>query len=109
MYELLRTDTADELMGEIVFGIAERFGKDVAFEKLDELEEAISHLSGNPYLGRIPRYRVLARQGYRVLILEKDFVYYKVDEEKKTVTIYAVFDQRQSGKSILKIMRNIIM
>ena len=38
---------------------------------------------------------VLRRQGYLVLILEKDLVFYKVDDNKKQVIVYAVVDQRQ--------------
>jgi len=44
---------------------------------------------------------VLKRQGYKVLILSKDLVFYKVDREKKMVTIHAVTDQRQDYLRIL--------
>jgi toxin ParE1/3/4 len=44
----------------------------------------------------------LRRQGYLVLILEKNLVFYKVDEEEKTVIIYAVVDQRQDYLGIVR-------
>ena len=43
-------------------------------KKLDELEEQITLLSDNPYMGVEPRYMILRRQGYRVLIVEKNLV-----------------------------------
>ena len=49
-----------------------------------------------------PRYLVLKRQGYKVLILEKNLVFYKINEEKKEVTIYAVVDHRQDYLNIIR-------
>lgn len=82
--------------------IAQNFGNDVALEKLDYLEKSIMNLGENPYIGVQPRYNVLKRQGYLVLILEKDLVFYKVDDDKKVVTVYAVVDQRQDYLSIIR-------
>lgn len=101
-YKVIRTDTADTLIRKIVLYVAQNFGTEVALEKLEELEKSINSLESNPYLGEEPRYPVLRRQGYKVLILEKDIVFYKIDEDKKIVTIYAVVDQRQDYLSILR-------
>ncbi len=101
-YRVERTDTADSLIRKIVLFIAENFGNDVALEKLDYLEKAIMNLGDNPYIGVEPRYNVLRRQGYLVLILEKDIVFYKVDDDRKVVTVYAVVDQRQEYLSIIR-------
>ena len=101
-YKIVRTDTADALIHKIVLGIDETFGSDVALEKLDKLEAEIMLLADNPRLGEVPRYPFLKRQGYRVLILEKDLVFYKIDDEQKVITVYAVFDQRQDYLSILR-------
>ncbi len=101
-YEIIRTDTADALIRNIILFIAEKFDKDTALQKLDELESAIMLLSDNPYIGEEPRYPVLKRQGYRVLILDKNLVFYKVNEEKKAVTVYAIVDQRQDYLNIIR-------
>ena len=101
-YQIVRTDTADALIRRIILFVAENFDNEMALEKLDELEKAIMVLADNPYLGEEPRYLVLKRQGYRVLVLEKDLVFYKVDDVKKIVTVYAVVDQRQDYLSILR-------
>ena len=101
-YQIVRTDTADALIRRIILFVAENFDNETALEKLDELEKAIMVLADNPYLGEEPGYLVLKRQGYRVLVLEKDLVFYKVDDVKKIVTVYAVVDQRQDYLSILR-------
>ena len=100
-YNIVRTDAADSKIRSIILYIREAFGKDIALQKLDELEKSISALADNPYIGVEPRYLVLKRQGYKVLILEKNLAFYKVDESKKEVIIYAVVDQRQDYLNIL--------
>lgn len=100
-YEVIRTDTADSLIRKIVLYAAENFGTDVALEKLDNLEEAIMSFGENPYIGTDPKYNILKRQGYLVLILDKDLVFYKVDD-KRQVIVYAVVDQRQDYLSIIR-------
>ena len=101
-YKVMRTDTADVLIRRIVMYVAENFGTETALEKLDELERSILSLGDNPFIGEDPKYTVLRRQGYKVLILKKDLVFYKVNENEKTVTIYAVVDQRQDYLSIIR-------
>ncbi len=101
-YKIIRTDTADALIHNIILNIADKFGADVALEKLDKLEADIRRLSDNPRLGEEPRYPFLRRQGYRALILDKDIVFYKIDDEHKLITIYAVFDQRQDYVNIMR-------
>jgi len=102
MYQIVRTDTADEGLRKIILYVAENFGNAVALEKLDEIEAGIKGLADNPYLGVVPRYAVLRRKSYRVLILEKDLVFYKIDETKQMITIYAITDQRQDYLSIIR-------
>ena len=93
-YKVLRTDTADALIRNIVLYIAENFGNEIALKKLDDLEKSILKLEDNPYIGTEPRYTVL--------ILEKDLVFYKIDENQKVVTVYAVVDQRQDYLGIIR-------
>ena len=80
-YKVMRTDTADAGIRKIILYVAQNFGNKVALEKLDEIEKRIIELGEDPYIGTSPRYLVLKRQGYKVLILDKDLVLYKIDEE----------------------------
>lgn len=101
-YTVLRTDTADSLIHKIILDIAEKFGAEVALDKLDELENQIILLADNPYMGTDPRYMILRRQGYKVLVTEKNPVFYKINEIQKVVTVYAVVDQRQDYLNIIR-------
>lgn len=101
-YNIIRTDTADAGIRKIILYVAANFGNQVALEKLDDIEKRINVLSDNPYIGVDTRYPVLKRQGYKVLILEKNLVFYKIDESKKEVVIYAVVDQRQDYLNIIR-------
>ena len=101
-YKVIRTDTADAGIRKIILYVAQNFGNNVALEKLNEIEKRILELGDDPYIGTDPRYLVLKRQGYKVLFLEKVLVFYKIDEEKKTVVVYAVVDQRQDYLNIIR-------
>ncbi len=101
-YNIIRTDTADAGIRKIVLYIAQNFGRETALKKLEEIESEILKLESDPYIGTEPRYPVLRRQGYRVLILEKDLVFYKVDEINRRIVIYAVVDQRQDYLNIIR-------
>lgn len=101
-YEVIRTDTADAGIRKIILYVAQNFGNTVALENLDEIEKRILDLGDDPYIGVDPRYLVLKRQGYKVLVLEKDLVFYKIDEENKKVVVYAVVDQRQDYLNIIR-------
>lgn len=101
-YNIVRTDTADAGIRKIILYVAQNFGNDVALEELDEIENGILRLRDNPYIGTTPIYTVLKRQGYKVLILEKDLVFCKIDEANKEVVIYAVVDQRQDYLNIIR-------
>ena len=101
-YEVIRTDTADAGIRKIILYIAQNFGNEVALEQLDYIEKKILELGNDPYIGTDPRYLVLKRQGYKVLILKKDLVFYKINEEKKTVIVYPVVDGRQDYLNIIR-------
>lgn len=101
-YHIIRTDTADAGIRKIILYVAQNFGNDVALKKLDEIEKRIFSLGDDPYIGTEPRYLALKRQGYKVLILDKDLVFYKIDETNKKVIVYAVVDQRQDYLNIIR-------
>ena len=101
-YEIIRTDTADAGIRKIILYVAQNFGNTVALEKLDEIEKRILDLGDDPYIGTNPGYLVLKRQGYKVLVLEKGLIFYKIDEENKKVVVYAVVDQRQDYLNIIR-------
>lgn len=99
-YQILRTDKADEQLRDIIFYIADDSGSvDIALNYLDKIEKAINNLKDFPYSGSVPHYATLRRQGYRVLIVERHLVFYKVNESQQIVTIYAVVDGRRESQN----------
>ncbi len=101
-YTVIRTEIADSQIRQIILRIAENFGKAVALEKLEELEYNLKLLESSPNIGADPHYLVLKRQGYKVLVLEKNLVFYKINEEEKQIIIYAVVDHRQDYLNIIR-------
>lgn len=84
------------------FIYSRNFGNEVALEKLEKLEQSILNLGNQPSIELEPHYPILKRQGYKVLILEKNLVFYKVNEVKKEFVIYAVVDQRKDYLNIIR-------
>ena len=101
-YKIIRTDKADEQLREIIFYIADDSGSiDIALNYLDKIEAAISRLEEFPMSGSTQRYSILRKQGYRVLIVERHMVFYKVNKDEKVVTIYAIVDGRREYKNLI--------
>ena len=101
-YNIVRTDKADEQLREIVFYIADDSGSiNIALNYLDKIEKAISQLEDFPMSRSIPRYSILRKQGYRVLIIERHLVFYKISEDQKEVIIYAIVDGRREYRNLL--------
>ena len=101
-YKIIRTDKADEQLREIIFYIADDSGSvDIALNYLDKIEKAIDRLEGCRMSGSEPRYSILRKQGYRVLIVERHLVFYKVNEKEKIITIYAIVDGRREYKNLI--------
>lgn len=101
-YKIIRTDKADEQLREIIFYIAEDSGSiDIALNYLDKIEKAINSLEEFPMSGSIPRYSILKKQGFRVLIVERHLVFYKIYEDKKEVVIYAIVDGRREYRNLI--------
>lgn len=102
MYQIFRTEKADSQLRDLIFYIADDSGSvDIALNYLARIEKAMNRLSDFPESGSIPRYAILRKQGYRVLIVEKHLAFYKVDKENKLVTIYAVVDSRQEYRNLI--------
>lgn len=100
-YNILRTDKASDQLYDVIQYIADNAGANIALQYLDKLEAAVMNLADFSYSGTVPRYSILKKQGYRVLIVERHLIFYKVDEEKQTVMIHAVVDGRQEYKNLV--------
>ena len=101
-YKIIRTDKADEQLREIIFYIADDSGSvDIALNYLEKIEKAINRLADFPMSGTAPKYSILRKQGYRVLVAERHLVFYKINLDEKEVIIYAVVDGRREYRNLL--------
>ena len=101
-YRILRTDKANDQLYSILQYIAEDSGSvELALKYLDGLEAEIRKLETTPHMGSRPRYSILRKQGYRVLIIRRHLVFYKSDDERQEVIIYAVVDSRQQYLNLI--------
>jgi len=102
MYKIIRTDKTDDQLRDIIFYIADDSGSvDIALKYLDKIEESINRLKEFPNSGSIPRYSIIRKQGYKVVIVEKHLIFYKINEEKKEIIIYAIVDGRREYKNLI--------
>lgn len=100
-YTILRTDKANDQMYDLIQYIAENADPDTALDDLDDLQREIMKLETTPYMGSCPRYSILKKQGYRVLIVSRHLIFYKVSDQEKQVMIYAVADGRQHDLNLI--------
>ena len=101
-YRIERTAKAEEQLRDIVFYRAELTQSvDAAMKLLDKLETEVMQLADFPEAGAPPRYAALRDRKFRVLIIEKYLLFYKVNHESKTVTIYAVVDGRRAYLNLI--------
>lgn len=101
-YRIERTEKADAQIRDIVLYRAELTGStDAALELLDKLETDVMQLAEFPESGPPPRYPALRARGYRVLIIDKYLLFYKVDHAQKKVTIHAVVDGRRDYLNLI--------
>lgn len=101
-FKILRTDKAEEQLREIIFYIADDSGDiNIALTYLDKIESAIKRLQEFPESGSIPRYSILKKQGYRVVVAERHLVFYKINEKEKTIIVYAIVDGRREYRNLI--------
>lgn len=101
-YRIQMTEKAEDQLRDLMFYIAEDSGSiEMAIKHTDRLYKAIKQLEDFPYLGRVPKYSILRRQGYRVVITDKYMTFYKVNEIKKEVVIYAIINSKREYERLL--------
>ena len=99
---MLLTDKANDQLNNIVNYIAgETQNIDIALNYLKKIEQSILELSEFPYIGVKPRYSILRKQGYRVLVIDRLLVFYKVKESSESVIIYAIFNEKQEYRNLI--------
>jgi toxin ParE1/3/4 len=101
-YNVLRTDKAEDQLRDIIYYIADDSGDiEIALNYLEKIEIAIKRLQDYPESGSVPRYSILKKQGFKIQIVERHLVFYKINEAEKMVIIYAVVDGRREYRNLI--------
>ena len=95
-YEIYRTEHFSQKITDLMLYIAEASGfTDRALHTVDRIEEAVLRLADFPESGILPRYESIRRKGYRILVVERYLIFYRVDTQKEIVYLEEIFDGRQ--------------
>lgn len=100
-YSIVKTENAVLDARKITAHILKSFGQESALKMVNELESNILLLKTFPKLGIVPKDLVLKRQDFRILILKKNLVFYKINDKNREIIIYRIFDQRQNYMDII--------
>ena len=89
-------------MHHIVLHVKQSFSNEIAKSVYQDIKDRILLLADNPYMGTIPRHTVLRNKNYRMLIINKNIILYRVFDDKNEVRIYNIFSQRQDYLQLLQ-------
>ncbi len=88
-YEIKITPAAQDDMKSIAAYIR-MDNPDSAINMVTKIKAAIGRLRDNPLIAAVPRDSGIARQGYRMLIVEPYLIFYIVLTEERVVVIHRV-------------------
>jgi len=95
-YSIKRTDKFNDQLIDIIMYIGDAFSKKEAVDYLDYLENIIDSLKEFPYMGLVPRYQAISKQGYRALICKQNIIFYKVDEVNKEIMLGIIVSSKRN-------------
>ena len=95
-YKIVRTDKFNDQLTDIIMYIRDAFSKKEAVDYLDYLESIINNLKDFPYVGVVPRYQPIAKQGYRAIICKQNILFYKVKEDSKEIILSIIVSSKRN-------------
>ena len=95
-YKNIRTDKFNDQLTDIIMYIRDAFSKEEAVDYLNYLESIINNLRDFPYIGVVPRYQAIAKQGYRAIICKQNIVFYKVNESTKEIVLNIIVSSKRN-------------
>ena len=95
-YKIERTDKFNDQLTDIIMYIRDAFSKKEAVDYLDYLESIINNLKDFPYVGVVPRYQAIAKQGYRAIICKQNILFYKVKEDSKEIILNIIVSSKRN-------------
>ncbi len=99
-YSIFYTQIVESDIGNIISYIAED-NPAAAYSLIDRFENSISILSDFPFKGTIPKNAQLRLKGIRILIIDNYIIFYRPDENSKTVSVLRVLSTYQNYEDLL--------
>ena len=100
-YTSIHTEKFNKELHQQILYVAMQFSKETALQVKENIQTAILNLQLHPYMGTTPKIRNLKDNDFRMLILNKNIIFYTVVEETKTIYLLSIMDQRQDYINIL--------
>ena len=95
-YKIVRTDKFNDQLTDIIMYIRDTFSKKEAVDYLNYLETIMNNLKDFPYVGVVPRYQPIAKQGYRAIICKQNIFFYKINEETKEIILNIIVSSKRN-------------
>ena len=95
-YKILRTDKFNDQLTDIIMYIRDAFSKKEALDYLSYLEKEINNLRDFPYVGIVPRYQPIAKQGDRAIICKQNILFYRVKEDSKEIILSIIVSSKRN-------------
>lgn len=100
-YKIVRTDKFNDQLTDIIMYIRDTFSKKEAIDYLNYLETTINELKEFPYIGVVPRYQPIAKQGYRAIICKQSIIFYKVNEISKEIILNIIVSSKRNYLNLI--------
>ena len=94
-YSIKKTDKFKDQLIDILIYISNTFSKKEASEYLTYIEKMIDSIGQFPYVGIVPRYQPIAKQGYRAIVCKQNIIFYRVDEQKKEIILEIIVSSKR--------------
>ena len=95
-YLIFRTDKFNDQLTDIIMYTATNYSNTIALDYLAYIENEVNNLSDYPYMGSVPRYQAISKQGFRALICKQNIIFYKVNEEKKEIVLHIIVSSKRN-------------
>ena len=99
--KIVRTDKFNDQLTDIIMYIRDTFSKKEAIDCLNYLETKINELKEFPYIGVVPRYQAIAKQGYRAIICKQSIIFYKVNEISKEIILNIIVSSKRNYLNLI--------
>ncbi|WP_455089450.1 type II toxin-antitoxin system RelE/ParE family toxin [Peptoanaerobacter stomatis] len=101
-YKIIVSETYHNYLKDILYYISHNIDAPfTALELLDDIEITVSSLSTMPYRYGLVDDTYLLHKEFRKCLVKNYIIFYKIDEENKTILIHRILHSKQNWIDIL--------